>query len=1072
MTVRALQTRTETHSPSWIFVILLALACVIIDLIVDTTAIRSALFAIVVIASIASILVGVRRHQPTRRAPWLMLVPAMVILSVGTILAGWFSSSDIADAATALQLSQLIGFPIMFWCLLQFGRTGRDGIDLDALLDALILGAAFGLLAWRVALSAPVSTSDIPAARLIFASLLPVADIVVLVVIGRRMLSVARTPIALRLVTGGLVALSVNHIVSSLSVVNAVEIVSHGMIQGLAYSLLGAAAMHPSMPWITQEDSQGPERFGALRIGVLALALLDTPFLLLLDQIRGERVVDYSILAGSTVISVIVVVRIISLARAADIAGASERSAQQRFRSLVQNSSDLLGVIRVNGEVEYVSPAVQQILGYTPTEAKGLNLADLCEIDDLHMARRVLRSLPQGGVSDLMLVRVRHRSGTWRWLEARLVNLTDDAAIAGTVVNGRDVSDRIAAERSLARTGHQQRAVAQLGREALVATDVFAIAQSTAVLVQATVDAAEAVVVLTGTGTDAHLMHANAAGSEARVIDEVEDFPLAAGGIAHGGQMHLVDMDVDEPFEVLPLGEVGAFAEASSADLTASSDLQRGAVLSVPITDQDGIIGVILVRLNDRPKFSTVEADFIETMARTLGLAMGRRRAEDAAHHQALHDSLTALPNRALFVDRLTHSLAQIERTGKPVAVAFVDIDHFKVVNDSLGHSAGDRILMETARRLAGVLRPGDTVARFGGDEFTLLFDQVVDAGDALAIGERIRAEMARPMSYGGAQMHTTVSIGMAVTSDFSANAESMLRDADAAMYRAKARGRDRVVLFDDTMRDQAITRLRTELDLRRALKRNELRLHYQPVVDLTNGVVTGYEALVRWEHPHVGLILPAEFIPVAEQSGLIADVGRWVMIEAMRQSARWTEATPPGHTPPVVSLNVSARSLAAQGLGSVVADALVETGACPDRMCLEITESALMEDVQNSMATLEHLKELGITLAIDDFGTGYSSLTYLKEFAVDFVKIDASFIAGLGVDRADAAIVSAVAQLAATLDRIAVAEGVERRQQLLELQRLGCPMGQGFLLGRPVPASEIQLGQTIDLVALTAEPA
>lgn len=1054
-------------APAWALVFLFALVCAIGGTVVPDQAVRRVLHGLVALVSVGAVCVGVARRRPARRIPWLLMAPAMLILSIGTILASWYSSTDTGAAASALQTSQVIGFPMMFWGLLQFGRTGRKAIELDGLLDALILAAAFGLLTWRVALSDPVATSDIATARLLLASSLPVLDIVLVVVIGRRVLSAAQTPVALRLILGGLVVMSVNHVISSLAVVNSVAVVNHGLIQGIAFSLYGAAALHPSMRWVTEPDSHGPERFGAVRIGVLALALLDTPFLLLLDRIRGAEDVDYSLLAGSTVISGIVVVRLITLARAAEIAGSRERASQQRFRSLVQNSSDLLAVIEPGGEVDFVSPAIEQLLGYRADQARRLSLASVCEPGDLRRAQSVLAELPEGGVSDLMLVRLRHRSGQWRWLEARLVNLAGDPTIGGTVVNGRDVTDRVLAERSLARTGVQQRAVAQLGREALVATEVGEIAETTALLVRSTIDAADTMLVLTQTDGPSQVILVHDGRVDRREVDDPEAYPLVAACLHHSGPMHLVDVSRDQPLESLPLEKFSPFDERSSVDLDPVVVGDTGAVLGVPVTDQQGAIGVILVRVVDRRSFTTAEAEFVDTMAQTLGLAIRRRRAEDTAQHQALHDSLTRLPNRALFVDRLTHAIGQIDRSKKPVAVAFLDIDHFKVVNDSLGHSAGDRILTETARRLDAVLRPGDTVARFGGDEFTLLLDGVGDAAEALEIGERIREELARPITYGGAHLHTTVSIGLAVSNDYTANAESMLRDADAAMYRAKERGRDRVVIFDDTMRDHAINRLRTELDLRRALQRDELRLYYQPVVDLSNGTVMGYEALVRWDHPHAGLILPSDFIPIAEQSGLIADLGAWVMQEAMIQSARWTEETPVGAVTPVVSLNVSARSLATPGLEEIVDAALRTSGARPDRICLEITESALMEDVENSMRTLRRLKDLGLTLAIDDFGTGYSSLTYLKRFTVDLVKIDASFIAGLGSDPADAAIVAAVDTLAVTLGRLTIAEGVEDRAHLLELRRLGCPMGQGFLLGRPVPPTEVELGKTIDLDTL-----
>jgi diguanylate cyclase (GGDEF)-like protein len=437
-----------------------------------------------------------------------------------------------------------------------------------------------------------------------------------------------------------------------------------------------------------------------------------------------------------------------------------------------------------------------------------------------------------------------------------------------------------------------------------------------------------------------------------------------------------------------------------------------------------------------------------------VDLYLERKRAqvaERALLHQAFHDTLTGLPNRALLADRLGQTLARRERRCAEAAVLFLDIDRLKWVNDSLGHAAGDQLLVDVARRLDSVLRPGDTVARFGGDEFVVLCEDLGSTGEALNVAERLRDALASPFHVRGREIALTASIGIALTSTSSHDTpDALLRDADAAMYRAKERGRDRVELFDDHMRSRALARLETESTLRRAIEQNELRVHYQPVIDLPTGRATGLEALVRWEHPERGLVAPSEFIPVAEETGLIVGLGAFVLTEACTQVARWNNRRP-DEPPLTVSVNLSAHQLRARGLRELVTEALQHSRLEPRLLCLEITETALVEDADSNRAALDSLKDLGVILAVDDFGTGYSSLLYLRRFPVDMLKIDRSFVLGLETNAEDTAIVSGVIGLAQALGLQAVAEGVETPEQAACLRRLGCPLAQGYHWSKPL---------------------
>jgi len=432
-----------------------------------------------------------------------------------------------------------------------------------------------------------------------------------------------------------------------------------------------------------------------------------------------------------------------------------------------------------------------------------------------------------------------------------------------------------------------------------------------------------------------------------------------------------------------------------------------------------------------------------------------RKRFEGQLASQALHDRLTGLPNRVLLRDRVEHALARAGRRGASVALLIADIDRFKVFNESLGHDGGDRLLVAVAERLTELLRPGDTVARMGGDEFALLCEDIGGYHEAAGIASRVVGAFDKPFHVQGNDLSLTASVGVAVGALAGPAPELLLRDADVAMYRAKDGGRDRYEVFDETMLADATERLSVENDLRRGIAQGQLRLYYQPIVHLDTGAVAGFEALVRWQHPVRGLLPPLEFIPTAEQTGLIVPLGRYVLAEACRQAAAWTAAKPSGERLRI-SVNVSAKQLVQPGWSDEVAQVLAESGLAPRQLVLEITESVLMDDADATAVRLEELRRLGVRIAIDDFGTGYSSLGYLRRLPVDILKIDKSFIDGVAEGPHESALARAVVKLASTLRLEAVAEGISSRKQLLQLRRLRCPYGQGFYFSRPEPPDAI----------------
>jgi diguanylate cyclase (GGDEF)-like protein/PAS domain S-box-containing protein len=432
-----------------------------------------------------------------------------------------------------------------------------------------------------------------------------------------------------------------------------------------------------------------------------------------------------------------------------------------------------------------------------------------------------------------------------------------------------------------------------------------------------------------------------------------------------------------------------------------------------------------------------------------------RRALQDQLTYQAFHDPLTTLPNRSLFMDRLEHALIRADRRENAVAMLFLDLDNFKVVNDSLGHQAGDQLLVAVAERLVQCVRAEDTVARLGGDEFTILIEDIKGLDSALDVADRIDDQLRAPFTVFGHEVFSTASIGIAVSGPRVGSSADLLRDADLAMYRAKREGRARHVVFDGAMNAQAMKRLELETALRRAVERNELRLVYQPIMSLESMGIDRVETLVRWQHPERGLISPADFIPLAEETGLIVPIGQWVLSEACLQARLWQREFPSAPDL-VMSVNLSPRQFQHPALVEDIARILRDSGLAPERLELEITEGAVMEDADAARATLQKLRDIGISLAIDDFGTGYSSLGYLKRFPVNVLKIDQSFVRGLGHDTQDLAIVRGVIALARSLNLSVTAEGIETFEQLAHLRDLGCNHGQGYLLSRPLDSAAL----------------
>lgn len=434
-----------------------------------------------------------------------------------------------------------------------------------------------------------------------------------------------------------------------------------------------------------------------------------------------------------------------------------------------------------------------------------------------------------------------------------------------------------------------------------------------------------------------------------------------------------------------------------------------------------------------------------------------RHIAEQQLLHDAFHDALTGLPNRALLMDRLEHVISRSQRRQDFLyAVIFIDLDRFKVINDSLGHLAGDLVLKTVSRRLEECIRPGDTVARFAGDEFIVLLEDLAEAADARIVADRIQQEVSRALKLDGQTIFTTVSMGIAAGNSSYHAPDELLRDADNALYRAKAAGKARYEIFDPSMHAVAVAALELETDLRQAIERRELSLHYQPIVSLASGEISGVEALLRWNHPQRGMIPPAAFIPMAEETGLIIPLGWWIVEEACSQLQRWKDSFPQQRSI-LMSINLSIRQFAEPDLTKRLEVMVRDTGVDPTGIAFEITESVLIENPEAVAPQLEQLRSAGFQLHLDDFGTGYSSLSYLHRFPIDTLKIDRSFVSRMRPEGKEADIIQAIIQLAGNLGMQVTAEGVETTEQLDRLRGMECGCVQGYLLSRPVPPTEIE---------------
>jgi diguanylate cyclase (GGDEF)-like protein/PAS domain S-box-containing protein len=669
-----------------------------------------------------------------------------------------------------------------------------------------------------------------------------------------------------------------------------------------------------------------------------------------------------------------------------------------RFRALVEHSSDVTFLVDENARSSYVSPTATRILGYTPEEMLGDQGLARVHPDDLKASiAAFLKVVANPGSFGKVECRVLHKDGSWRWIEVSHTNRLHDPAVRSVVVNLHDTTERRLAEQNLARAAEQFRLA-------------FDNAPIGVALVSQRPNNRGAFLLVNG--ALAEMLGTGRKDLEGKLMSELT---------------HPDDLAAD--------AEDGERFERGETDVSRTEKRYRhrnGAWIWVNqhsglIRDDSGVPDYMITQVVDITQ---------------------RRAAQEQLTHQALHDPLTGLPNRRLFLDRLDQGLARAKRRGGRVALLYLDLDRFKVINDSFGHATGDLVLIESARRLHALIRSSDTLARLGGDEFVLLVDDLVEPEEIGAIALRISEALSQPITVPpGVAVSVTTSIGIRIGYEHDAGSV-LLRDADTALYRAKERGRACYEIFGENLRHKALGRMKSERDLRTAIDGGRLLLHFQPIVDLATVDVVAAESLLRYRSDDDRLVLPADFIDVAEETGLIVGIGTWVLREACSRLAELQAES--GNPNLRVGVNVSPRQLVASSFPDTVATIIAESGVSPSSIALEITEAALIDSIEAIRPSLEQLREVGCSVGIDDFGTGYSSLAYLRRLPVDFLKVDKTFVRGLGTNREDDAIVKTVIDLAGALGLQSIAEGVETAEQEAILRGLGCVLAQGYRFGRP----------------------
>jgi diguanylate cyclase (GGDEF)-like protein/PAS domain S-box-containing protein len=1011
----------------------------------------SYIFNAIGLSSPILILVAVKIHKPEPRTPWLLFAIGQMLFIAGDVIA--YNYSNFAHLVPAVFKLNDGGVPFPSWgdplylsvypCLtagvLLLIRSRTAGRDRASFIDALMLSIGTGAISW-VLLISPLAQSDQGVLAKLVSMAYPVMDLLLIAALIRLTVGTGGRTRSFYLMVAAILSLFTTDAIYGWMGLHTAYQPGSGYLEigWIAfYVLWGMAALHPSMKEMSRPSPEMETKLTKTRLSILAGVSLIAPLILLVESER-HSLTDVQVLIGATIaMFCLVVVRMWGLVR-------SQQNSAVREKALREAGAALVTATSREGIHTAAIEAARSLAG--PDSA-----IRMCDIGEESDEFEVVAAV--GGTAEATGMRV-PLSAIQRWKRDRLFD--NDAYMVRTYES----------------TLVEALCLPQEHDGSVFVAPLFLLEELGGLMVVATPAEMPRMVAdaLSALSSQVALALESAALTEDLLIQQSQK--RFASLVQNSSDIvSVIDADTSVRYASPSAGRVLGFAPHQLEDTKFSAlihpdDKTRVLSFLTSTGDGEGHTGLIEFRIRHRDGTYL----FVETLRTNLmhdpnvrGIVLNtrdiseRKQFEEQLSHQAFHDSITSLANRALFHDRVTHALDRQERDKKPIAVLFVDLDDFKTVNDSLGHAAGDQLLAGVGERLKGVLRAADTAARLGGDEFAVLLEDGGEGIMAADVAERIKAMLVEPFLLEGKEVFVRASIGIAVADgEHQGDTEELLRNADVAMYMAKERGKGRYQMFEPAMHDTALKRLELKADMQRAVEHDEFILNYQPMYELESERITGVEALIRWNHPERGVVAPLDFIPLAEETGLIVTIGQWVLHEACTYAVSLLNRFP-GLVDFHMAVNLSARQLSRPEIVDEVRDTLAETGLAPEHLILEITESVMMQDMELSIDRLTQLKALGVLLAVDDFGTGYSSLNYIRRFPVDILKVDKSFIDGVSEEGEASALTAAVIDLAGILNLTPVAEGIERADQLESLLALNCDLGQGFFFAKPLASEALQ---------------
>jgi len=978
------------------------------------------------LSSSVAIVLGVVFNQPRLRRAWVCFLVGQLLFFLGDVYT-YSPNVPFPSPGDALYLTV---YPALMAGLVLLVRRRNPISDWAGLIDSLILSLGIGLLSWVFLVAPYIDLSGMTNLAKGVSMAYPLGDVLLLAAAIRLAVDAGRRQPAFYLLASSIVCLLVTDSVYNYMLLKGTY--QHQVWLDLGwigyYLLWGAAALHPSMRTLDQPAPNRRVRLTKLRLGLLAIACLIAPAIRI---VQADRTAEMLVVTcASMVLFLLVVARMAGLVR-------QEERVVARERALRQAGLALVGATGLDEIYSATIEAVQSLVG----RAVAVWVVDVQED-----GYRIVASSKETGAEPAPLdvlaaawIARRAAMGCAPLAEAP----PELRAALGIADESVTADDRLVLSPLSGRSESQGYVVVDVAKSDvdLLTPALEALGSQVALAVSSAILSA-----------DLHRRQ-----SEARFQSLVAHSSDLITVLAAGGEISYLSPSVER---LLGYG-ADELNGTSFLSLVAAAD--RGRIAHVlepfgPEADSHTLECTLVHRDGTALEFEIRHSNLVDD-EHIRGIVLNsrdiseRKAFERQLAHQAFHDSVTGLANRALFADRVAHALSRRSDERSPIGVMFIDLDDFKTINDSLGHPVGDSVLQQVGERLLQALRPTDTAARFGGDEFAVLLEEIEGSQHAADIAERLKEAIERPVTVDEKELFVRASIGICLTRQGEATSpEDLLRNADVAMYMAKRDIKGSYRMFEPAMHESVVERLELRADLQRAIDEAQLEVHYQPVVRLDTGKISGLEALLRWQHPAKGTISPLQFIPLAEETGLILPIGRWVLREACKQGALLQKVVSPAQRLRM-SVNLSVKQLQSDTIVADVRSALAESGLAPENLVLEITESVMMLDTDLAVERLKALKDLGVQVALDDFGTGYSSLSYLSRFPIDVLKMDRSF---LQAGKADSGLAAAIVSLGETLDLQVVAEGIEMPEQLAQLLSLGCELGQGFLFAKAMPLPSV----------------